>query len=134
MNSSDHTDVSRPNHCPFCKEEIAEDAVKCKHCGSRLRPDPPAHGGVCPMCKEEINKDAIKCKHCQSIVGVAAQSAPDEPSIAAARAAINPMVGPITVPWGPCLWTCYCVRYSDLFPNICNEWRCVPIYCANTFA
>ena len=24
--------------CPFCKEEIKEGAVKCKHCGSELGP------------------------------------------------------------------------------------------------
>lgn len=23
--------------CPFCKEEIREDAIKCKHCGSMLQ-------------------------------------------------------------------------------------------------
>jgi hypothetical protein len=55
--------------CPFCKEEIKADAVKCKHCRSRVVPEIPAHGGVCPFCKEEINPDGIKCKHCGSNVG-----------------------------------------------------------------
>jgi Double zinc ribbon len=52
--------------CPFCKEEIKSDAVKCKHCGSRVTPERPAHGGICPYCKEEINPEATKCKHCKS--------------------------------------------------------------------
>ncbi len=55
------------NHtCPFCKEEIKPDAIKCKHCGSALEAEKPAHEGICPYCKEEIHSDAIKCKHCKS--------------------------------------------------------------------
>lgn len=52
--------------CPFCKEEIKADAVKCKHCGSRIAATQPEHGGVCPFCKESINPEAILCKHCKS--------------------------------------------------------------------
>ena len=55
--------------CPFCKEAIKADAIKCKHCGSRVAPEEPTHGGTCPYCKEEIRPDAIKCKHCGSYVG-----------------------------------------------------------------
>ena len=30
--------------CPFCKEEIADGAIKCKHCGSMLSaPEQTAH-------------------------------------------------------------------------------------------
>jgi Double zinc ribbon len=54
--------------CPFCKEEIKSDAIKCKHCGSRVTPERPAHGGLCPYCKEEINPEATKCKHCKSLL------------------------------------------------------------------
>jgi hypothetical protein len=55
--------------CPFCKEEIKAEAIKCKHCGSRLAPEEPSHGGACPYCKEDVKPDAIKCKHCGSFIG-----------------------------------------------------------------
>ena len=57
---------SETSACPFCKEQIKPDAVKCKHCGSGLTPTKAVHRGVCPYCKEEIHPDAIKCKHCKS--------------------------------------------------------------------
>lgn len=52
--------------CPYCKEDIKADAIKCKHCHSMLAENRPAHEGVCPFCKEAINPEAIKCKHCKS--------------------------------------------------------------------
>lgn len=55
--------------CPYCKEEIKPDAIKCKHCGSKLAATKPSHEGICPYCKEQINPEAIKCKHCKSVVG-----------------------------------------------------------------
>ncbi|KAF5420138.1 MAG: Double zinc ribbon [Candidatus Methanocomedens sp.] len=59
---------SKTRECPYCKEEILADAIKCKHCGSKLSPTMPSHEGTCPYCKEEIHREAIKCKHCQSIL------------------------------------------------------------------
>jgi hypothetical protein len=61
--------VGEMRECPFCKEEIKAGAIKCKHCGSRVSAEGPAHGGTCPYCKEDIKPDAIKCKHCGSYVG-----------------------------------------------------------------
>jgi hypothetical protein len=52
--------------CPYCKEAIKPDAVKCKHCLSYLGPETLPHGGTCPYCKETIKPDAIKCRHCRS--------------------------------------------------------------------
>src|SRR5688572_3966817 len=52
--------------CPYCKEEVRENAVKCKHCRSALTPSRPGHGGTCPFCQESIHAEAIKCKHCGS--------------------------------------------------------------------
>lgn len=59
--------------CPFCKEEVKEGAVKCKHCGSQLAPSAPSHGGTCPMCKEPVHPEAVKCKHCGSMIGPTAR-------------------------------------------------------------
>lgn len=55
--------------CPYCKEEIKADAVRCKHCRSDLAPERPSHGGACPYCKESIHPEAIKCRHCGSMLG-----------------------------------------------------------------
>ena len=59
----------KSRECPYCKEEIRIDAIKCKHCSSPIVAERTPHEGVCPYCKEDINKEAIKCKHCKSVVG-----------------------------------------------------------------
>jgi hypothetical protein len=57
---------SDTRECPYCKEEVKAEAILCKHCGSRLTPEKPTHGGICPYCKESINPEATRCKHCRS--------------------------------------------------------------------
>lgn len=45
--------------CPFCAEEILQDAIKCKHCKSELVKQ-------CPSCRESIQCEAAICRHCGS--------------------------------------------------------------------
>lgn len=51
--------------CPYCAEEIQEDAVKCKHCGEWLNNTPHSDNYVkCLSCEKEIPKDAERCEYC----------------------------------------------------------------------
>jgi double zinc ribbon protein len=61
---SDQKPVTRP--CPFCKEVIMAEALRCKHCQATILPAGPIHHGICPYCKESINPEAIRCKHCRT--------------------------------------------------------------------
>ena len=69
--------------CPFCKEEIMDGAIKCKHCGSMLNNSMSAKPKIviCPFCKEEIDEGSTKCKHCGSSLDLKKTSATgDQPS------------------------------------------------------
>lgn len=52
--------------CPYCKEEVQPEAVRCKHCLADISAQTISHGGVCPLCKERIHPEAVRCKHCKS--------------------------------------------------------------------
>jgi predicted amidophosphoribosyltransferase len=56
---------SAMRQCPFCKEEVKVDAIRCKHCQATILAEKPNHGGICPFCKEQINPNAIRCMHCK---------------------------------------------------------------------
>jgi hypothetical protein len=64
--------------CPFCKEDVKPDAVRCKHCHAAIPVEKPGHQGVCPFCKEDIKPEAIRCKHCQADLAAKQASCCDE--------------------------------------------------------
>lgn len=62
--------ANKNSQCPYCREAVANGALRCKHCLSEIdllaRVD---HGGICPWCKERVHADATMCKHCKEWVG-----------------------------------------------------------------
>ena len=56
----------KTTRCPYCREEVQPDAIKCKHCYSAIARETPTHGGICPYCREKIHPEATKCTHCFS--------------------------------------------------------------------
>jgi hypothetical protein len=54
--SSDADDWKTYGRCPYCKEQVRRDAVKCKHCGSVL--DPAAMQAEVAAREAEKREDA----------------------------------------------------------------------------
>ena len=62
--------------CPYCKELIQKDAVKCPKCGVELSDSQPVLSKQviewvkkCPQCAESIKKDAKVCRYCRHEFG-----------------------------------------------------------------
>jgi hypothetical protein len=81
--------------CPFCKEEVKADAVRCKHCQSSIPRAEPGHRGTCPYCKESIDPEAVRCKHCQADLAPAASCSCGQEGAARRRAISHQAVAPI---------------------------------------
>jgi predicted amidophosphoribosyltransferase len=82
--------------CPFCREKVKLDAVRCKHCQAAIVSAETGHGGVCPFCKEDINPEAIRCMHCKADLGPAGSRTCCQERSAADPAQIRQMTFPAT--------------------------------------
>ncbi|MDF2874729.1 MAG: hypothetical protein K0R22_1412 [Sporomusa sp.] len=49
--------------CPYCKERIKKNAIRCKHCQAMIDDVVPE---LCPFCQEDILSIDKVCTHCKA--------------------------------------------------------------------
>jgi RNA polymerase subunit RPABC4/transcription elongation factor Spt4 len=63
--------VPTTKSCPFCKEQVHFEAVKCKHCGSKIGSEENTvvsktlKTKACPNCAEQVKGAATICPYCK---------------------------------------------------------------------
>jgi len=55
--------------CPYCGEEIREEAIKCKHCKEFLIKSDNSPYDNCPECGSPLSKDSYYCPECGVLYG-----------------------------------------------------------------
>ena len=59
--------VSDERTCPLCAETVKKAAIRCKHCGADLEPEPVAPA-VSPMVSTRSTTRTGVCRHCKQTV------------------------------------------------------------------